>query len=227
MKKLFTALALALVALAPARAVPQLQIDIAGGTYDATTETTVTSSPTFTLYALLDSLSPVGPYYISAALFPSPSAAGGNYGSFVVNGVTVNATSGMTYGTPSNMPPHGIYPAWYKEFSFTFDTANKFSNYDVQGVVGTHNGPTDNDATGNALYMPFSVDVTNLAEGTELVFDLYTYEQSGKQVKIKFAPFSHNGGTTPGNSVPDGSTTLILIGLAGVAFTGARRFIRA
>ena len=55
-------------------AIPSLQLDIAGGTYDPVTETIIASSTPFTLYAYLvpDSGAPLtGTYYISAAILPA------------------------------------------------------------------------------------------------------------------------------------------------------------
>lgn len=220
MKRFLLALVLAAAAILPARALPLLQLDASTGVYDNSTQTTVATASNFTLYAMLKGLTQNGGnYYISAALFPAPDTLGGDYGSFVFDGQTVNATADLIYGTPSQLPPHGIYPTWYKEFAFTFDPNQKFTNYNVQDVVGTHTGVTAN-SSGNALYMDFIVDVSGLAAGTTLVFDLYTYGASGTS-NVKFAPFSHNAGSGGGggNLVPDGGTTLILLGaaLAGLA----------
>ena len=122
--------ALAVLGCVPfeANAVPVLQLDIAGGSYDNGTETIVTSSDTFTLYALLkpstyNTLS--DSYYISAALTPQVSTSA-TLGSFVFNGATINATSDMFYGVPpleailasdkGDLPTHGVFPTYYKEF---------------------------------------------------------------------------------------------------------------
>ena len=86
-----------------AHAVPALQLDIAGGFYDTTSQSIMTSSNSFTLYALLDptahGVSASGTYYVSVALTPTRSTSA-SLGSFTFNGTNVNATSGMTYGTP-------------------------------------------------------------------------------------------------------------------------------
>jgi hypothetical protein len=204
-----------------------LQLDASGGLYDNSTETTVATSPTFTLYAMLNSLTPHGGnYFISAALFPAPSTVGGNYGSFVFDGQTVNATADMVYGSPTNLPAHGIFPTWYKEFSFTFNPTKKFNNYNVEDVAGIHAGVTPS-SSGKALYEDFTIDVSGLAAGTTLVFDLYTYGASGTG-KVKFAPFSHNAGSGGGggNLVPDGGTTLMLLGAALAGLAAFRRRAR-
>ena len=58
-----------------AHAVPALQLDIAGGFYDTTSQSIMTSSNSFTLYALLDptahGVSASGTYYVSVALTPT------------------------------------------------------------------------------------------------------------------------------------------------------------
>ncbi|MEQ1793986.1 MAG: choice-of-anchor N protein [Nitrospira sp.] len=86
-----------------AHAVSALQLDIAGGFYDTATQTVLTSSNTFTLYALLDpgvrSTPVTDTYYLSVCLSPATSSPA-SLGSFTFNGTNVNATSGMTYGTP-------------------------------------------------------------------------------------------------------------------------------
>ena len=227
-------------AFAPVRAVavPMLQLDASPGTYiGGTTEGTVTTSNTFTLYALLNSLTPAGPYYISAALAPAPSKAGADLGSFIFNGQTVRATGDMTWGSPAMLQPHGVYPTWYKEFAFNFSPAQTTVNYDVADVQNQHNGPVLT-TPGDALYQGFSVDVTGLATGSTLVFDLYTYSTtattigSAKKPKVvykttfDFAPFSHNA-ESASHSVPDEGSTFALVGLALIAGEGFRRFLRA
>ncbi len=58
---------------ASAFAVPALQLDISDGIYDSGTETVVSTSNLFTLYALLDPAQSdsTGTFYISAAVLPA------------------------------------------------------------------------------------------------------------------------------------------------------------
>src|SRR5215467_14303976 len=93
---------------APAQAYPSLQLDILGGHYDSSTETIVSSTNSFSVYAYLipsdssckSNCTFLGDnYYLSMALIPA-TATSGNYGSFTENGNTVNVTGSMTYGTP-------------------------------------------------------------------------------------------------------------------------------
>lgn len=104
----------------PAFALNVLQLDIAGGTYDLATQTTVSGGPSFTLYAMqtpgngnkatFDS----GSYFLSAAVRPKETSSSADYGSFKIgidmnaNGVidgaepewTVPVVGGMVYGVP-------------------------------------------------------------------------------------------------------------------------------
>ena len=91
-----------LSAVSSAFAIPSLQLDIKGGTYDSASETIVSKTGSFTLYAYLipDASAPlVGTYYVSAAILPAVSSST-SLGSFKFDGTTVNATSDMTFGTP-------------------------------------------------------------------------------------------------------------------------------
>ncbi len=68
-------------------ALPVLQLDILGGTYDVPDETTVTSSTSFTLRALFSdkqgqtALAPSGKFYVAAALTPKTGPAHASLGS--------------------------------------------------------------------------------------------------------------------------------------------------
>jgi hypothetical protein len=84
----------------PAQAVPRLQLDILGGTYDTVTETIMATSNSFSLYAYYaGSSAPTGTFYLSMALQPSSSPAG-DYGSFTFNSTPIYVTGDMTYGNP-------------------------------------------------------------------------------------------------------------------------------
>ena len=183
-----------------ASALPSLQLDILGGTYDGATETIVASSDPFTLYALLmpSSDTPISDiYYISAALVPMVGAA--DYGSFIFAGTTINVTTDMVYGIPpleadlgedlgDLLPKHGIFPAFFSEFYFTFDLANTSVPYNTIDDAGA--GPS---GSGSMYYNAFTVDTSGLTPGVAIHFDLYNKETDGTDVDIKaFAPFSHD-----------------------------------
>lgn len=233
MKRKIAGAVLALAALAAypndASAVPTLQLDINGGRYDFATETIVTSSDIFTLYALIkpDAKNTLADtYYISAAITPQVHS-GASLGSFVFNGTTVNVTSGMYYGVPpleailafdpGDLPTHGIFPTYFREFGFQFNSTNRISSYNSQtraqsgGAVNLAYNPT-----GGLYYASFNVNVTRLAPGYELHFDLYNTAVKKGDVDVKkFAPFSHDAGTT--STVPEPGTLLLLgSGFAGL-----------
>ena len=213
-----------------AYAVPALQLDIAGGFYDTTTQTIMTNESKFTLYALVDPgvrLTPVtDTYYLSVALTP-PTSDPASLGSFMINGTAVNVTSGMTYGTPpielgdvattdaGDLAPHGTYPTYFREFSFTFNPLNTSGVYNSAQTPG---GITSNLGGTGLLYAAFTVDRSLLASPYQLHFDLYNESfklRTGDTDVNWFAAFSHDAGTTT-RGVPEPSAALLLgIGLVG------------
>jgi hypothetical protein len=217
MKTFFWVLGLSVSVALNVRAIPLLQLDASNAIYDNTSQTTIAQANQFTLYALLNghNFSAQDHYYVVAGLQPM-NAPAGNYGSFMFNGSRVHVTGDMTSGNPFGWNnSHGVYPTFFTTFAFNWNTANRFNDYDVSLVGGTHNGPSPS-ATGNSLYMGFDVDVSGLLAGTRLWFDLVEVNASG-QVDA-FAPFSHVD-QSQSSSVPDGGATAILlgVGLTGVA----------
>lgn len=238
MKKLYSILAMTLAAasflgVSAAYAVPTLQLDIEGGTYDPVTGTIIASGTPFTLYALLtpgpnDSVSTMlaETYYVSAALTPQVSSPS-SLGSFTFAGNTVNVTSDMTYGTPpiatvdQDLPSHGIFPTYFSEFAFQFSSANQIAPYNTATQTGGTAGGGFLSGTGT-YWASFGVDVSALSALEQLHFDLYTYgDLSGNNNKTgitEFAPFSHDAQSAP---VPEPATMLLfgtgLVGLAGMA----------
>lgn len=189
---LSTAVGLVL-ATGPASAIPMLQLDIAGGSYDSGTETVTTTSNIFTLYAYLTPGNGNGcnaacraqKYYISAAILPQTNTPGGNYGSFSFNtggaNTTVNATSDMIYGVPpvdlgglgtqdpKDLASHSIYPTYFYETQFVFNPLNTAATVNVEDNAG------DGPSSGNGMfYQQFNFDITNLMAGYNLHFDLYS-----------------------------------------------------
>lgn len=209
----------------PALALPTLQLDIGGGTYDLTTETIVSSGDSFTLYALLkpnlkNTLSDT--YYISAAVSPMVSD-GTDLGSFQFNGSTIDVTGDMVYGVPpleqilelqgwdsGDLPKHGIYPTYFAEFEFQFSSTNRATGYNTQDDAGQ--GPID-DPSGGLYYAAFVVDLSDLSPGYSIHFDLYnTKLKNGGDIDVtQFAPFSHDAEARRTEQVP-GPSTLLLLG---------------
>lgn len=258
MKKLVLAVLVCSVVLLgsnAAFALPVLQLDILGGTYDQATETIVATSDVFTLRALIDPNSnkiiqetegvdtegiiDLNDYFfLSAAL--TPQADAGKYGSFTFdNSHPISVTQDMDYGTApvdtvaQDIPGHGIFPTYYKEFGFKFvdgdgnplNTTSAYNTADVRGAEQNANGDIDLDEGkpgAELYYVDFVVNVGALNDAYRIHFDLYQYGvnlNNDKQI-IDFAPFSHDAesGTPP---VPEPGTIFLLgaglLGLVGYA----------
>ncbi len=211
-----------------ALACPSLQLDIAGGTYstpgDGQTEKTIVApADTFTLYAYLipNSANTLNDtYYISAALVPKTGPGGQDLGYFVFNGTTINVTGGMTYGIPpletvvtqlkdpGDLPSHGIYDTYFREFGFQFSTDDKIDPYNTQDRA-KNGGEIPTSGTG-MYWVAFQVDVSGLKEDYIIHFDLYNIKiRCNGDVDVTwFAPFSHDAESR----VPEPSSLLLLGG---------------
>lgn len=231
------------LAAGTANAVPVLQLGIAGGTYDVTTETVVATSSVFSLYAFLatnrfNTLS--DDYYLSMAVSPQVSTPD-SLGSFTFNGTTVNVTSGMTYGyppidtfsgsDPGDLAAHSVFPTYYKEVGF------KFLSSDQSGIFNTQENPASGPQTGSGMYYKrFDINTSNLASGYVIHFDLYNTKLcingrgpcsgTGDVDITQFAPFSHDAQSmsTPPPAIPEPETyAMLLAGLGLLGFTARRR----
>lgn len=220
---------LLLLALANfARALPTLQLDIPGGVYNPVDETIYATSPTFTLRALLDgTLDPNRTYYVSAALSPATSQTPlPTMGSFSFGG-NVYTLASLTYGTPpisvpdpgsGNLASHGQYPTYFSEVSFKF--------IDTQ-TTPAYNSATQTPSAGILHYYDFAVDVTGLNPDYKLHFDLYNDAlKKGEWTVDDFAPFSHDANSN-GTHVPEGGSTMALLGIALLGTAAVRRFLPA
>jgi hypothetical protein len=228
MRNLSSSLLVTAALASGAWALPVLQLDIAGGSYDAATETVVSGSKQFDLIALLNSESSAGKYYVSMALTPATDVAG-NYGSFTVNGTHVDVTADMIYGTPpsefnsafdpGDLSTHSIYPTYFFEYGFYFNPAQTTSDYNVQdsagrGIVGA----------GDLFYQTFALDVSGLNAGAGLHFDLYDETTRSGDIDVgKFAPYSHDAEFVPGAVPEPGTLGMMGLGLMGIGLLARRR----
>jgi PEP-CTERM motif-containing protein len=181
-----------------AEAVPVLQLDMKGGTYDSRSQTVIAGGDQFTVYAMFQpksdgSTSDINwflntTYYISVALTPSIGSNPANLGSFSFGEAggtqtTVGVTGDMTYGTPpievfaamqgsdaGDLGGHGVYPTYFREFAFKFQPTSTADAYDSAVRQG---GPTPNP-NGTAYYATFTGDKSLLQSGYDLHFDLYS-----------------------------------------------------
>ena len=232
-----------------ASAVPTLQLGIAGGTYDAGTQTIIASSNSFSLYAYLiaDAGNPINDLYgLSMAVTPEVSSPA-SLGSFTVDGTVIDVTSGMTYGIPPldatiettnggdshDLATHSIFPTYFSETTFSFSALNQ------SGVFNTADFPALGPQAGSGMYFAkFDIDVTNLDKNYAIHFDLYNTKllecklrdrgcAPGNLDITQFAPFSHDAESRPGDGGPPSETPepapMLLLGLGLFCMAWMRR----
>ena len=213
---------LLLMTMSSAYAIPNLQLFIEGATYDTEDESWVTTSSTFNLY-VIGANEAMSDVRISMALAYAKDEDPNGIASVDVGGTTYDTwvygpAPIVTVGTSDpgdDLPGHGIFPAWYTEFS-----AGDFGL--VGGVGNVMPEPTYWDPSTEGYlagsktlgqYKVFSISV----EGVAFVhFDAYTVNPDGS-IQY-FAPFSHDASFIPEPG------TMMLFGLGALGLGIYRRF---
>jgi len=178
-----------------AYAVPSLQLGIAGGTYDTSSETSVSNGPIFDLYAYLNTQNANSPaisetFYLSMALSPAVSETNPapDFGTFTYDigggAVLVNAASDMVFGVPpvdldngasdpQDLQTHGIFPTYFLQVALTFSATDLSKLYDTQNVDDA--APVTPGVGDDTMFFhKISLDLSNLTGGKQLHFDLFT-----------------------------------------------------
>lgn len=237
MKKLIFLVALLFTFSSAAHAIPTLQLGIDGGTYygkpTGVDDTTVANKNSFNLIAYLlpnDDNTTQDAYYLSSALIRQGGGEISNspatLGSFKIGSTTYNITNDMLFGSPPvntqyrDLLSHDIFDTWYLETEFIFN----------EGFISPAINVADDEETQDNMYLKtFAIDLSGLAVGYGIHFDLYNLgvKPNGTPDISKFAPFSHDaeGWKQPTNPVVPEPGTIVLLGSGFIALAlyGRRR----
>ena len=236
-------------------AVPLLQLDIVGGSYDMGSETIVSGEDSFVLAALLTPNGTVVnedgtiedadpridwlslPYYISIAVTPQ-TGTDMTLGTVDFDGDTINVTGDMVYGRPpldsllanKDLPPHDIFDTYFTETEgFFFDASEVVPTYNTQdrAIDGFMTAES-----GFSYYLTFSVDVANLDPEYGVHFDLYNLTSDiiiinggGNENTKDIKVFAPFSHDAGTRRVPEPGT-LVLLGMGMLGLAAFRRKLR-
>jgi hypothetical protein len=215
---LATGLVIGSSTLSPAFAVPNLQLDILGGSYDLSDESIfINTNSDFNLLAYCSPSNQNNclsqKHFISIAILDENAnsvTTGTNFGSFIFNGITYgNGGNALTFGTPplndpagqdsdaGDLQPHGVFPTLFTEISFDFDLNKTREEVNTQDDPGTLLNADTSPTNKTLYYQDFNVDISGLNTGYRVHFDLYNEEfktnRKGSDLDVdQNAPFSHD-----------------------------------
>lgn len=202
MRRMIALLSLIIIFTGSAFAVPNLQIYIPGGTYDAGSETWVTydhyNFEVWVVAANLDHGDIFDVTLVAALMGETPTDGALSITPDGGSTVTYNAAD-YTYGTPptgpDDIPGHGVYPTNYVEMlAASVTTSGPY--VPVQDYIPGGDG-------GTSLYgQIFKFNVSTTYDVVHFDALGYYKDIDGKLIK---APFSHDGETT----VPEPATLLL------------------